>query len=279
MTESIQLVAEPAGVVEDPVLDALSDEAQAEAELFAPMGAEAEEPRDENPNRTYSLVLAPPLAIDLRRALEQLAGHPVPALNEAFVGLPTSVLLCHTMTPFAVPGERPVPIWAMGYQVELLGVDKARTISVVPASDVATSASVSVSAGMRLEAGAELDPLGALKAVMPIPLPDAHLKASTDGQIRLEIPDFKVQAVRVIAGPVGAGGATWQLYRHREVLNVSQVLLHVLALPAQVDQLTMRMSAWVSRRGWFGMKRENRIWRTPAQDITISLAASPEPAP
>jgi hypothetical protein len=279
MTESVQLVAEPAGVVDDPVLDELTDEAEAEAELFAPMGAEPAAPAEENPDQTYSLVLAPPVAIDLRRALAGVAGHPQLALTEAFVGLPASVLLCHTMTPFALPGERPVPIWAMGYQVELLGVAAARTVSLVPASEVTTTATVSVSAGMRLEAGAGLDPLGLLNAVVPMPLPDVHLKASTDGQIRLELADFKVQAVRVIAGPVGAGGAMWQLYRHREVLNVSQVLLHVLALPAEVDQLTVRLSAWVSRRGLFGMKPENRTWRTPAQDFTISLAASPESGP
>ena len=75
MVESIQLSAEPAGAIADPVLDELSDEAEAEDLLFAPMGGEEDEPPDEDPDRTYDLVLAPPAVVDLRRMLGQQAGH------------------------------------------------------------------------------------------------------------------------------------------------------------------------------------------------------------
>ena len=272
MMESIQLSAEPAGAIEDPVLDELSDEAEAEEALFAPMGGEEVSRRIEDPDRTYDLVLAPPAVVDLRRMLGQQAGHSVLSFAEAFVGQPVPILVCHAITPFSVPGERLAPIWRMDYQAELVGVEQARTVSVVPASEVVTKASVSVGTGMSLAAGAKLaSPLGALAAMFP--LPDAHLEASADGEVRLKLPDFKIEAVKVIAGPYGAGGAKWELYRRRDVLNVSQALLHVVALPAGVDQLTLRLQAWVCRRGWFGMKRENRVWRTPVRHVVVSLAA------
>ncbi len=274
MTESIQLSAEPAGVVTDPVLDVLSDEAEAEAELFAPMGGEEDEPQHEDPNRSYDLVVAPPAAVDLRRMLGPQADHSV--LTEAFVGLPVPLLLCHAITPFAVPGERPAPIWRIDYRVEVLRVEEARTVSLVPASEVVRTASLSVGTGMSVAAGAKLaSPLGALGAVLPFP--EAHLEASVDGQVRLSLPDFKIEAVKVIAGAYGAGGAMWQLYRRRDVLNVSQTLLQVVALPAGVEQLSLRLQAWVCRRGWFGMQRENRMWHTPIEEVTISLATLNQP--
>jgi hypothetical protein len=100
---------------------------------------------------------------------------------------------------------------------------------------VATAGSVRVSAGMSLEAGELASPLGAMRAVVPSGFPTLTLKRPRTAISSLEIPDFKVQAVGVIAGPVGAADgcrrAMWQLYRPGDVLNVSQVLLHLLRSP------------------------------------------------
>lgn len=134
MANGLVVSAQPAGEVDDPVLDALSDAAETDAELFRPMGeAEPQQP-EQGLDRPVDLRFSW-TAVSLRSprpGRERSAG--------AAELIP--VLIVSTVTPFAQEGRRPPPVWGLGYEAQLAGAGQAQTISIFPDSETVTKASM-----------------------------------------------------------------------------------------------------------------------------------------
>ena len=239
------------GEVDDSVLEALD----AREALFDPMGG-SPEGGDANAVDTslpWELEVPPPVAVDLRPIYATVP----PSLPGAAAAAEPAlvVLLRHALTAFARPGEKPPRVWGMGYTVRLVGVDDAATLSLAPdsAADAVASASGHVDVGLgaggrlgltKLLSGA-LAP--ALAALPVLPIPDVTLKASADTQFTAGFR-LDIRALQIQAGPVGAGGAQWNLYRHRRDFTRTQALFHTVTLPPGTSRLTVRVETWIRQK-------------------------------
>jgi hypothetical protein len=269
VTDLMRLTAEPVGPIDDPVLDALDGEARAAAALFSPMGDAAA--IDDDPDQPYDLQLMKPFAVDLERLCE-LAGSPVPPLVGAALGARRAVLLCHAMTAFAPPGERPGGVWGMGYEVGLVGVDDASTISLSPDSEVEQLGAAHATVDLGLSAGGKLSLPAAAISGLPLPLtvPGIELRASTDDRFSVSI-GYALSVVQVQAGPIGAGGARWNLYRHGRDLRLSQSLLQTVMIPDSLKSLDVSIRTWIRKRSLLGGARRSCQWTAQPVQYRLSL--------
>ena len=247
MTGSQVVDAHYAGEVDDPALADL----EAREALFDPMGdSPAFTDGVSDPADTplpWQVEVPPPIAVDLRSVQAALSPDQVSAERATAV-----VLLRHAVTAFGRPGEKPPPVWGIGYQVRLVGVDDAATLSWTPdtAAETLATASGHVDIGLDGNGHLGLHPgaLGpALGVLAGLPIPDLMFKASTDVRF---IAGFRldVKALQIQAGPLGAGGARWNLYRRRKDLTRTQTLFHTVELPPGTDRLTVRLETWIRRR-------------------------------
>src|SRR5882672_8375340 len=108
------MTAYSTGEVDDAVLDALT----ARESLLAPMGG-GDDVGAADDNLPWKFKVPPPVAVDLSRIGSVLpeADQAVARALAAFAGSGPVVLLIHRMTALARPGEKPPPVWGMGYAV------------------------------------------------------------------------------------------------------------------------------------------------------------------
>lgn len=263
MTSELIVPAQPGGEVSDPVLDALTEAAEADAELFRTMGDAAPELPEQDPGRPVDLRFDW-AALTLRK----------PARGPRRTAELIPVLIASTITPFAQEGRRPPPIWGIGYEAQLEGVEKAQTVSVFPDSETVTKASMdkltfSIGANGKISF-----PSAPLSAAMPLTtlLPGLTVEASASADAGFQVAGVKFMAVKVIAGPVVGGGAKWQFYREGQELAQSQHLFHVVLIPPGNGQLRIRAQATVTCRTWYGKKSAPLLWRAEPVVQTISQA-------
>jgi hypothetical protein len=268
------LTAYLTGEVDDPVLDALT----ARESLLAPMGGggnggEADE------SLPWKLEVPPPIAVDLRRIQSALptADQATAQALAAFAGSGPVILLSHCMTAMGRPGEKPPPVWGMGYTAELLGIDDAATLSVAPdtaAEKIATASGhldVGLDTAGHLSVGKAV--LGAVLPVLttlPLPIPDIQFKASADTEFAIRF-HLDVQALRVQAVRTGSGGAGWNLYHRGKELARSQVLVQTVALPRSVDRLRVRVETWIRRKTPLNVSRKASQWTPPLVEHDIPV--------
>lgn len=222
----------------------------------------------------FDLEVATPYAVDLRRLCE-LNATKMPPEVEAKLGASVPILIYHRMTPFAQAGERSHGIWGLGYSVRPTGLPSATTVDLVPSTKLATFVSTrfkiaaDMGIGGRIElpsslvnigvgAGGELGPAGdpatAAGAIVPgWPISDARLSLSADAQFAFILGlDLDLSLLEVQAGPVGAGGARWNLYRRGKRIDVTQSLVHTLTVPQGVTGLKLRVTTWICESGFLG---------------------------
>ena len=111
-----------------------------------------------------------------------------------------------------------------------------------------------------------------LTAQIPgLSLTGASLHATTDQTFGLAL-ECSFSLLEVQAGPVGAGGVRWNLYRGRERIDTYHPLFHTLRIPEGTRSLRLVVEAWVRRSGrFFGLGRA-RHWHYPAQEFEVSFA-------
>ncbi len=275
-----RVVAEMVGDVEDVDLDELDDLARQEAALLAPMGASHDDADDEDPEAPYDLELVKPRAVDLLK-LCAVSGTAVPPTIAAALGPNVPILLHHGLTPFAPAGTRPVGVWGMGYEVTLDGVD-ARTVSVLPATTIEEVGSVDSKVDFGLDVGGGISllpaPLAlAVATLVPgLSLPSVEMHAVAHQRFSFALR-MSLSFLRVQAGPVGAGGARWNVYRGAESIDSFLPLVQTILVPSGLDRLEMTVGTWVRRRGRWGGLRRARAWKAPPQAFEVSLAGVDTP--
>jgi len=268
---SIRLTSQSIALVDDELLEQLDDEAEAEAALFAPMGFE-QPPDGAEDDRPFELEVARPYAVDLAK-LFLLAGKPTPPVVGADAGTHRALLLSHALTAFAPAGHRPTSIWGMGYEVSLHGLEDAVTLSLSPDDQFESIGSAKVDVNVGLTAGGKLSLMAPalVGSALGLNLPGVDLIASTDDNFSLGF-NIGLRLVAVQAGPVGAGGARWNLYRHGRDLRGSQALLQTVLIPAGVSELDVELKTWVRHRRLFSGRRQSQEYLFPVERYRLTLA-------
>jgi hypothetical protein len=273
MDDPSVLTASLTGEVDDPVLDALA----ARESLLAPMGGRGDggEPDDTLP---WKLEVPPPIAVDLRQVQSALpeADQGITKALAGFAGAGPVVLLSHCMTALARPGEKPPPVWGMGYSVEVLGVDDAATLSLAPdtAAEQVASATGQLEVGLdttgHFGVGKVLGAVVPLLTALPLPIPDIQFKVSEKAQFAISF-SLDLRALRVQAARTGSGGADWNLYHRGKDLASSQVLLHTVVLPRDMDRLRVRVQTWIRRKTLLNVNRMVSQWTPPPVEHDIPV--------
>jgi hypothetical protein len=263
----IPLVADRFVDVDDPQLAELHEAVRKEDALFAPMG---EDDEDDDAAVPIDLTLVEPRPLDLVR-LCKLAGKQVSPEIRAAIGPNVPFLVYHGFTPFGRGGTRLRGAFEIGYEVHATGLT-ARTIAVSPESEFAERASLEQDVELGVTAGGEIglpSEARAIASVIPgVSLRDAELRATTDATFAFSIR-LNFGVMTVVAGPVAAGGARWQLYRRGSELQRFQPLVQTLLVEKGAAALTMTVKTWVRRpRRIFGKARH---WDLPSQSFDLPL--------
>jgi hypothetical protein len=83
-----------------------------------------------------------------------------------------------------------------------------------------------------------------------VALHEAALEITDDVNMRVAI-SLRLALVKVEAGPIGAGGVRWNVYRTDEAVVGFQPFVQTLTVPAGTKALELRVQPWVVRRGYF----------------------------
>ena len=211
----------------------------------------------------FDLEVQSPFAVDLIRLCKK-TGDNVPPEIQAWLGPKTAVLIYHHMTPFATPpGDRPHRVWAMGYTARLVGQPSATTIGLVPDSKldrvIGVVAEVNIGAGAGVKLGL---PEGGVRGV--------KLSLSADAKLTCILSlDLDVSLLEIQAGPVGAGGARWDLYRRGKRIDVTQSLAHTVVVPKGTASLKLAVETWIRESGWLGSPATQ--WTFAKKRFTVAL--------
>ena len=221
----------------------------------------------------FDLEVPPPYAVDLLRLCE-INGAKVPPEIRAKLGPNTAVLIYHHMTPFAQEGERPHGIWGMGYTAKLSGQLAAATIGLVPDSRLVSVAKAKAKVDIGVGAGGEFSlPEGTAAAAQTVTrglMSDVNLSLSADAEFAFILSlDLDVSLLKIQAGPVGAGGARWNLYRRGERIDVMQSLAHTVVVPKGTASLKLAVATWIRESDRWG--RPATQWTFAPQRFTVSL--------
>jgi hypothetical protein len=270
MTDPDILTAYLAGEVDDPVLDELDAR-----ESYPPVTYRGIDiaPDDTLP---WKLEVPPPIAVDLSRAAAAM-----PAAAQAAGALAESgrvILFSHSMTALARPGEKPPPVWGMGYAVTILDVDDAATLSVAPDTASERLASASGHLDIGLDASGRLSvattalasAVPALAALTALPIPDLHVRAAAGAELAASFR-LDLTALRVQAASTASGGADWNLYHRGRDLARTQMLVHTVALPWAPARLRVRVQTWIRRKTPFGISGKATQWAPPAAEHDIPV--------
>ena len=221
----------------------------------------------------FDLEVPPPYAVDLLRLCE-INGAQVPPEIRAKLGANTAVLIYHRLTPFARAGEKSHAIWGMGYSARLIGQPSATTIGLVPDSKLNSVAVAEAEVDIGVGAGGELGlPEGTGAAVQAATgglVGDMKLSLSADAKFAFILSlDLDVSLLEIQAGPVGAGGARWNLYRRGKRIDVTQSLAHTVVVPKGTASLKLAVVTWIRESGWLGSPATQ--WTFAPQKFTVSL--------
>jgi hypothetical protein len=272
MNDPVRFTTERVEELDDPVLADLDQMHRAEEEFFAPMGEADAEP-EIDPDRPYDLEVVRPLALDVRK-LYSRAGKDVPAEVAAALGPTVPVLLYQGLTAFTRPGEVPRGVWGLGYEVRTIDID-AVTVSLSPDTELTRVGGVDSSVRVGISAAGELSPpnaaLTAVSALPGISLHKAQLEVTTSTELALAV-SIDLSVVKVEAGPIGGGGARWNIYRTNERVVGFQPLIHTLLVPRGTQALNLVVQPWVSRRGIFSGLLGSKKFVPRATSFEVSLA-------
>ncbi len=221
----------------------------------------------------FDLEVPPPYAVDLRH-LCSLTGAKVPPEVDAKLGPNVPILICHRMTPFARPGERPPGIWGMGYTAKLGRLPAATTVDLAPSSKLVSLASAEAKLDVGVGAGGEIGlpdrVLEAAGAAVPgWQVSEAKLSVSADARFAFVL-SLDLSALEIQAGPVGAGGARWNLYRRAKRIDVTQTLAHTVVVPPGTAALRLAVTTWIRECGFLG--GPSKQWTFAALRFVVSLA-------
>jgi hypothetical protein len=257
-------------MVSDPILERLDEQARAEDSLLQEMGIvtdRAGTAEDENP-APYDLEPEAPRALSIERLLE-LNKTPLPAGVKAALGNHRVVVLLHGITPFHRQGQRPAEIWGMGYSAALRDCEAARTVSYEPgtqaikAIEVNQTLAVDLSLDGRMQIGTPAENAQELSVGLAT-------SASTRQGFALGL-QIEWSALEVQAGPVGAGGVRWNLYRQGSRIDRHHRLLQTLLIPRKTKKLTIDIDTWVRRRGGFFGLFGTHEWRSPTRTFVVDV--------
>ncbi|MFL5863977.1 MAG: hypothetical protein ACJ780_24930 [Solirubrobacteraceae bacterium] len=251
--------------VDDEVLEALILPATEEELRSARRG-------DEEPQNPFTLEVTPPYALDIVE-LYRHAGREVPPELASGAGPSVPVLLVHNVTPFPAPGARAPGIWGLGYTCRMDGVEAA-TVSLMPSTKERDLASAGANVKVGISAGGELGiPDAALQLAGAVPglsVADTKISATADAHFGLGL-EWRLSALDVRSGPVGAGGARWDLYKRGDRLDSNHRLMHTVLLPTGTTRVMVSIEIWLRTRRLLPGPKRHRQWNYPAQPFTVSL--------
>ena len=222
------------------------------------------------------LVIAAPRVLDLRVLHKQLK-LPMPAHIMAALGAKRPVLLCHTVTPFYKPGRNPSGVHSIGYSTQVEG-QSCRTVDLFPHSRLVKVLDLEQQVTFGLSLAGEFAPspaaitagMNALTPLAGLQILNANVRGETTQSAGLTIR-CSFSFIEVQAGPAGAGGARWNLYRTAKRIDVSQVLLQTLLVPEDIHHLLLSASCWLRRpRRWLALRRVHQ-WAFPEVTFEVDL--------
>jgi hypothetical protein len=228
------------------------------------------------PEDPFDLEVAKPRAVSIER-LYEIAGKQVPAELRAALGASLPLLVSHGMTPFYKAGHRPTGVWGMGYRA-LVDDQRCNTVALFPASRRYDVIKVSESLSFGIKAGGEIGfsevpKFQLLNTLADVKLTGLALRTTTDDEFAIAA-QCTLSVLEVVAGPVGAGGARWNLYRGRESIETYQPLFHTLLAPRKVQSLRFTVDTWIRGSGrFFGLLRA-RQWIYPSQVFEVSIESN-----
>jgi|SRR6267378_480127 len=252
--------------VEDETLESWDREFPGESGSYRKVPArESDDP--------FDLAVAKPRAVSIER-LYGLLGRKIPEHIQASLGANVPVLLFHNLTPFYKPGRRPTGIWGMGYQCKV-NDQRCATVALFPVSRKYDVIHVSEQVSLGIAAGGEIgirepEVFQALADPIEVKLMNTRLRATTDNEFAVAA-ECTFSVLEVQAGPLGAGGARWNLYRGRDSVETQQALFHSMLVPRGTGRLTFTIETWIRRSGRFFGLIGTRHWTYPAQTFQVSL--------
>jgi hypothetical protein len=263
-------------VVDDPILERLDAQVRAEEELQAAMGVGAKrsargQEEHEEP-APYDLEPEAPRALSFPKLME-LAGQPLPPEVSATLGDYRAIVLLHGLTPFHRKGQRPSEIWGMGYEAALVDAKTARTVAYEPGNQVIKVAQADQSVTLDLAANGQLS--AGTPGGLPLPLAAGLAASASTKQGFLLSLHVEWSAVEIQAGPVGAGGIRWNLYRQTSRIDRHHRLIQTALIDASTKTLKVNVRTWIRRRGGFFGLFGTREWSAPTRSFEIPIETRP----
>ena len=218
------------------------------------------------------VLVAKPQAYDVHRLCSTVDSRLAKSIRAA-LGPNVPILLCHHMTPFYRPGVAPTGVWGTGYEVTVHDVD-ASTIAVFPDSGHTDIAEAKQDILVGLSVGGALkvsnDALGPLQEIPGIEIRGARVVASTDQLFRIHLASTW-SVLDVQAGPVGSGGARWNIYRTTKRVDLGQTLLQTILIPKGIRELHVSVSTWIRCTRRMFVWNKPIQWTFPKTEFRVSL--------
>ena len=227
----------------------------------------------------FDLEVAAPRAVDVAK-LYKLWHQRIPATIEAALGPRFAVMLCHSITPFYCSGRRPIGVASLGYTITFKPENSGfRTASLFPESKLVNYGKIDTEIQLGLDAGGELavpkETLALANTAVPgLNIAGAKINATTDVQLGIAI-QCVFSFVQAQAGPVGEGGARWNIYKVGQRIDVNHTLLHTLLVPSTTMALHCKIASWVREPRRFFKWLKAREWKFPTVEYDISLDSDP----
>jgi len=225
----------------------------------------------------FNLEVAAPRAVDVAR-LYKLWHQNIPPAIAAALGPQFAVLLFHSVTPFYRPGQRAVGVASLGYTATL-EQPGCVTASLFPESKLVNYGKIEAELQLGLDCGGALavpkETLALADAAVPgLHIGGASIAATTNAQFGIAIR-CSFSFIQAQAGPVGAGGARWNIYKGGQRIDLNHTLLHTLLAPDGTEQLHVYIDSWVRRpRRLLGLLKGVE-WRFPRVEYDVSLESQP----
>jgi hypothetical protein len=263
--EGIRVSSASVNETPDPVLDAWDREVYVQEESFR-------EVPERLPDDPFDMEFANPVGISLLSMLKASGRAIPPELESSKDAGQTPVLVHHSITPFYKAGQAPSGVWGMGYRFEPLTSD-CHTVGLAPLTVRNDVLNVSQRLTFGIKLGGSVDVIAAAVGAalaLPVQLSAASINASTEQQFAATLA-FTLSALEVQGGPVGAGGARWNLYRGRTAIDSNQPLFHTILVPTETAEFEAKVDSWVRRPGrWFGLVGAKE-WVYPATTIRVRI--------
>jgi len=99
---------------------------------------------------------------------------------------------------------------------------------------------------------------------------DVKLSLSADAKFAFILSlKFDLSLLEVQSGPVGAGGARWNLYRRGKRIDVMQSLAHTVVVPRSTASLKLVVATWIRESGFLGGAATQ--WTFAPRRFTVGL--------